>query len=232
MQAARMLEPEWLDVLPHEDPRAVRSRRDLVRVNALMGNTRIVARELSRVNGLRSVAEIGAGDGSFMRAVLRRLGPREIDVHLIDRQPLGTVTADVFDWLSDPAGPHVDAIVANLFLHHFDAARVERMMTLIARRTRAFVACEPRRSATALAGARLLGVVGCNDVTRHDAVVSVRAGFAGRELTALWPSHVIPAEPAPAVVKPGAGIQCGSEWKCEERAAGLFSHVFVARANG
>ena len=43
MEVARVLEPEWLDALPHEDPRARRSRRDLVRVNALMGNDRIVA---------------------------------------------------------------------------------------------------------------------------------------------------------------------------------------------
>jgi hypothetical protein len=45
-------------------------------------------------------------------------------------------------------------------------------------------------------------------VTRHDAVLSVRAGFAGRELSALWPS--------------------ADGWKLEERRAGLFSHLFVA----
>ncbi len=27
MTTARVLEPEWLDELPHEDPRAMRSRR-------------------------------------------------------------------------------------------------------------------------------------------------------------------------------------------------------------
>jgi hypothetical protein len=39
--------------------------------------------------------------------------------------------------------------------------------------------------------------------------VSVRAGFADEELSALWPSI------------PG--------WKLQERARGLFSHSFVAR---
>jgi hypothetical protein len=73
MAAARVIEPEWLDELPHEDPRARRSRRDLARVNALMGNDRIVAGELARLPALASVAEIGAGDGAFMRAVLRRM---------------------------------------------------------------------------------------------------------------------------------------------------------------
>jgi hypothetical protein len=50
-------------------------------------------------------------------------------------------------------------------------------------------------------------VLGCNAVTRHDAVVSVRAGFAGKELSAAWP--------------PGA-------WQLEERVAWPFTHLFVA----
>jgi hypothetical protein len=55
----------------------------------------------------------------------------------------------------------------------------------------------------------MLWVVGCNDVTRHDAVVSVRAGFAGKELSPLWPE-------AP-------------DWELAEHAAGSFSHLFIAR---
>ena len=212
MAAARVLEPEWLDELPHEDPRARRSRRDLVRVNRLMGNARIVAGELARLPQLRAIAEIGAGDGAFMRAVLARLGRDDLEVHLVDRQPLGTVTADVFDWLADPAVPRVDAIVANLFLHHFETPRIARLFELARAKTRAFIACEPRRSRVALAGARFLGLVGCNDVTRHDAVVSVRAGFADGELGALWPA--------------------GEGWHVEERSRGLFSHGFVARTHG
>ncbi len=209
MEGARVVEAEWLDELPPADPRALRSRRDLVRINALMGNARIVAAELARAGKLRSIAEIGAGDGSFMRKVLRSLGARDVEVHLVDRQPLGTITADVFDWLSDPACPHVDVIVANLFLHHFEAPRLARLLELIAQRTRAFIACEPRRSALALGGARLLGLVGCNDVSRHDAVVSVRAGFSGGEISALWPRD--------------------RPWNLEERERGAFSHSFVAR---
>jgi hypothetical protein len=52
-------------------------------------------------------------------------------------------------------------------------------------------------------------LIGCNAVTRHDAAASVRAGFAGRELSALWPA------------RPG--------WRLREGRAGLFSHLFVAR---
>ena len=42
----RIIEPELLDTLPPDDPRAVRSRRDLRRVNAWMRNHAIMARAL------------------------------------------------------------------------------------------------------------------------------------------------------------------------------------------
>jgi hypothetical protein len=207
---ARVVEPEWLDELPPADPRARRSRQDLVRINALMGNAGIVAGELRRIGSLRSVSVLGAGDGVFMVKVMARVGAAEARVILVDRHPLnaGVLAADAFEWLADPRTPAFDAIVANLFLHHFEGAWLERLLALAAARCRTFVACEPRRSRVALTGARLLGVVGCNDVSRHDAVVSVRAGFAGTELTALWPRE---------------------GWMCQESPRGLFSHLFVAR---
>lgn len=227
MEMGRVVEREWLDELPADDPRARRSRSDLRRVNALMANARIVAEELVRVapQALASVAEIGAGDGAFALRIAARLPAPQAPATftLVDRQAIvGTqtreafarrgwapqlATADVFDWLE--TAPAFDAIVANLFLHHFDDAALARLLAGVAARTRCFVACEPRRSAVALTGSRLLGLIGCNDVTRHDAVASVRAGFDGDELSRLWPDR--------------------SAWILEERARGLFSHAFVAR---
>ena len=40
----RSLQAELLDELPANDPRAVGSRHDLRRINALMGNARLMAR--------------------------------------------------------------------------------------------------------------------------------------------------------------------------------------------
>jgi 2-polyprenyl-3-methyl-5-hydroxy-6-metoxy-1,4-benzoquinol methylase len=218
---ARRLEGEWLDELPAEDPRARRSRADLRRVNAIMGNARIVARELALPP--RTWVEIGAGDGAFALSLARTLKSPGMHVTLVDRQRIvspettagleasGTrvevAQADVFEWLERP-GAAVDAIVANLFLHHFEDEPLRRMLALIARRTRLFVACETRRSTFALAGARMLGAIGCNDVTRHDAVASIRAGFRNGQLCALWPA---------------------GPWALREEARGLFSHLFVAR---
>jgi len=115
----RTLEPEWLDSLPAADPRARRSRRDLRRVNALMSNAGIVARELRRdAPGLAALAEIGAGDGEFALRLARALPvpPRGASLVLLDQQSIvepATLEAlalrgwsgrpvqdDVFAWLS------------------------------------------------------------------------------------------------------------------------------------
>ncbi|HEX6265950.1 MAG TPA: methyltransferase [Burkholderiales bacterium] len=213
-----MLEPEWLDALPPHDARAQRSRADLRRVNALMGNARHIAAALGDA---ARIADLGAGDGSLMQSVARRLGRPGIEVVLVDRAavPDGEAFAplrwnataaiqDAHEFLARP-GPRFDAVVANLFLHHFEPAPLRRLLELAARRTSLFVACEPRRSRLALQTSRLLGLLGCNDVTRHDAAVSVRAGFLGRELSALWPAQ--------------------ERWQLEERPARPFGHLFVAR---
>lgn len=224
----RSIEPEWLDDLPAEDSRAVRSRRDLRRINALMMNSALVARELRRAfpgKPPRVIAEVGAGDGHFMLQVAHRLPQwRDVNAILLDRQPVVSpatrdkfaaigwraqvVTADAGAWLTQPEAIAPDVIVANLFLHHFDAAGLSELLRRLAQRTRVLVACEPRRSRGALLGSHLLGLAGCNDVTRHDAVVSVRAGFRQQELTGLWPDR--------------------SAWTLQEHAYGLFSHYLVA----
>lgn len=234
MTAARRVEPELLDSLPADDPRAVRSRRDLRRVNTLMSAASLLAAPLDRLLCGRTrpvqLVEIGAGDGTLLLRIARRYAPHwpPVRLGLLDMQPVvdaDTLSAyralgweaevigeDVFDWLGRDTGvqdPDARPVVcANLFVHHFDGAQLPRLLAGIAARSAAFVCIEPRRSSVALLGSRLLGVVGCNDVTRHDAVVSVRAGFSGAELSAQWPHD--------------------SSWRLDEAAAGLFSHRFVA----
>lgn len=223
----RTLQGEWLDELAPGDPRAIRSRADLRRVNALMGNARQIAAALERLlpaQGTLRLADLGAGDGALSLAVARRLRRGRVRLAIVDRAPVvhgvtvqrlnalgwhATIAAsDVFDFLARTEP--LDAVFVNLFLHHFDDARLGRLLGLVAACTRIFVACEPRRSPLALLGSRLLWAVGCNDVTRHDAVASVRAGFSGSEISALWPPS--------------------GQWQTGERAAPPFGHLFTACA--
>jgi len=52
-----------LDYLAPDDPRAVRSRRDLVLINAMMRQSAIMAKALSRHPAPRVLADLGGGDG-------------------------------------------------------------------------------------------------------------------------------------------------------------------------
>jgi 1,6-anhydro-N-acetylmuramate kinase len=225
----RQVEAEWLDQLPADDPRAVRSRHDLVRLNSWMLQGRIMARALLKYAARppRRLLDLGGGDGSFMLGLARRLASRwsGLTVTLLDRKDIvshqtraafaalgwniDTISADVFEYFETASLSDVDIITANLFLHHFSDDQLRRLLALAARTSVLFVACEPRRSKFTVEVGRMVWVIGCNDVTVHDGVASARAGFSGRELSALWPSEG------------GRHLR--------EHAAGLFSHCFVAR---
>lgn len=225
----RLVKPELLDSLPPNDPLAVGSRKDLRRLNAWMGNARAMARAVGSLlsEPPRRLVELGAGDGNFLYGVARHLHGRwpATRAVLVDRLPavppethrrfagLGwpveAVTSDVFVWLKQPRAADGELLVANLFLHHFSAAQLAELFGHAAQGARGFVAIEPRRSGWALIFSRLVGLLGCNRVTRHDAPVSVRAGFTGSELSQLWPGN--------------------GSWSLEERPVGLFSHLFAAR---
>jgi hypothetical protein len=224
----RLVQPELLDALPPDDPCAIHSRRDLLRINAWMRNHAIMAKALqTAMNGRapKQITDLGAGDGQLLVRVAKKISPRwpGVKVTLLDHQkvmslqtlasftPPGwhaeAVAADVFDWL--PAATGLEVVVANLFLHHFEDARLVELFRAVAGRARLFVAIEPTRAPWPLFCCRLLWAIGCNSVTRHDATVSVRAGFSGHELSALWP--------------------VGNDWQLTERHTGFFSHLFVAR---
>lgn len=227
--AARRVEAEVLDGLAADDPRALASRRDLARVNALMAQSPVMAGLLRRhvAPAPRRILEIGAGDGTPALALARRLHRRWpcVTLTLLDRAavlPAGrlaafgalgwrveAVTADVFDWLCASAPEPFDLCLANLFLHHFPDASLGRLFTLLQPRTRFFAATETRRDRVSLAASRMLWAIGANAVTRHDAPASVRGGFAGDELGRLW--------------------RAAGGRMLVERRAGLFIHAMVGR---
>lgn len=187
---ARKVEPEWLDSLPPEDPDAVRGRRDLRRINALMGNGRWIFAEVSARPELarRGIVELGAGDGRLL-ARLARLGaatgcdlaPRPADLPT----EAGWLQGDFLsgDILSGGGTPGGGILVANLVLHHFSEEAL-RQVGGLADRFACLVAVEPHRSRRALALAGLLAPA-MGRVTRHDMPASIRAGFVPGEMGRL-----------------------------------------------
>jgi hypothetical protein len=226
----RSLHSELVDELPQEHPAAIQTRRDLRRINTLMGHAGIFTRSLKKLFPARPpsrVVEIGAGDGEILLRVARRLAGqwRDVDVTFLDLQDLlreesraafaalgwtaRSVPSDIFQWFNESAGEKTDVILGNLILHHFSDAQLSTLFRAAASKADAFVAIEPRRGGWPLFCTRWLSLIGFCPVTCHDAPVSVMAGFRGRELSALWPRD--------------------GQWELCERRAGLFSHLFVAR---
>jgi hypothetical protein len=173
------------------------------------------------------IVELGAGDGRTLLEAATKLGRRNpaqaIQATLVDRRRLLTfeveaaftrlnwkvqmAAGDVFDFLERMTEP-ADVMIANLFLHHFNDEQLKTLLRLISRQTKQFIALEPLRTSRALFFSRLVGLIGCNSVTRHDARVSVEAGFCDRELSQLWP-------------------RLGT-WTLTEESSGMFTHVFTA----
>jgi hypothetical protein len=223
----RIVQPELLDELRPDDRRAIHCRADLRRLNRVMRHATILSAALVRYanHPPRMIAELGAGDGTLMLALARELNFRWPGVHVILLDHLKTVsnetlssldlfgwraeavTADAFEWLTSDRNSS-DVIIANLFLHHFQNDKLAELLRLIAQQADLFIACETRRDWPSFAVAPLLGLLGCNSVTRHDARLSVKAGFAGRELSALWPAR--------------------EDTQLTERRAMLFTHFFAA----
>jgi len=238
----RKLEPELLDELPPDEPRAIQSRLDLQRVHRVMRSLAILQRLVARLHGKtapRRILELGAGDGSLLLRFARaqHVDWPEVELTLLDRQSLIStetieafrtvgwtvhcLTIDVLAWsreVNKPASavPRYDLCLASLFLHHFDAADLALLLRGVAARSDALIACEPRRDWIAKIGSHLIGLLGVNAVTRGDAVKSVAAGFRGMELTQAWRDAN------------GPSSRARGNWQLEEFAARPFTHCFVA----
>jgi hypothetical protein len=181
----RTLQPELLDALPPEHPDAQHSRRDLRVINRITGNHRWIGQTLPtllRDNDL--VLEIGAGTGELSR----QLAARGIAIDGLDLWPRppdwpASRTWHVADLRAFTGFADYTVIVGNLIFHQFTDTELRALGATLCRTARVIIACEPVRRRVSQALLRTLGpLLGANRVTRHDAHVSVAAGFRGDEL--------------------------------------------------
>lgn len=179
--------PELLDVLAPDAPEARRSRRELQRLNALMGTPSWFERTLrARAPHHARVLEVGAGDG-----VLARQLAMFMPLDGLDRMPRPRTLPAGHGWHQLDARAfrnwqNYPVIIGNLVWHHFSEGDLRRIGAALAPHATLFLASEPHRSPWARwlfrTTARLLRL---SLVTRHDGAVSIAAGFRRDELPQL-----------------------------------------------
>jgi hypothetical protein len=192
MATSRVIRPELLDQLAADDPAALRARRDLRWLNALMGNRRWVKRALRRALTNQPTAdktrfiEIGAGDGVLCRRILRwfpeasitglDLAPRPRDLP----EAISWRQGDLFEQLPNCVG---EALIAVMVLHHFPNERLMQLGRML-NDFQIVCLCETWRIRYPhFLGALLRPCYGT--VAQHDLHISIDAGFVSGELPRL-----------------------------------------------
>lgn len=184
---SRCVRPELLDSLPPASAEATRSRRELVRVNRVMGNAAWFLRRVPPLArpGERAL-ELGAGDGALSLA----LTTAGLPCDALDRFPAPDTWPDANRWQVCDLRTYTRwskhaLILGNLILHHLHPPELAALGERLDREpgVRVLVFNEPLRHFRShvlwTLGAPLGGA---GPVTRHDGRVSITAGFRADEL--------------------------------------------------
>ncbi len=190
----RATTPELLDGWVPEDE-ARRSLGDLRLVNRWLGGRRSLGKAVRpylREGG--GLLDVGCGSADLPAFLLRSLRARVTAVGL-DIKPLHLREAPpevhrvVADVRALPFGPRsFDVVTASLFLHHFDAREVPRVLRqLYELCRRALVVNDLRRARVPLIfGSALFPWVFRSRVSVSDGLLSIRRGFRLEELRASF----------------------------------------------
>lgn len=237
----RMVVRETLDDLAPDDPAAIRSRRDLVRVHRAMGTRAIMSRGWQNLFPPKSarvplrILEIGAGDGSLLLGVARAMARHwpPVQLTLLDQQDIVSAAtlagyadlgwtaqvqvADVLTWAlqTDPVAPDGSLPRCDLITTTLFLHHFEGPQL-----------------------ASLLAAV-ASRTDRFFACEPKRSPMSllGSHLVGVIGANAVTREDAVLSVRAGfrddeitaAWSGAGDAWDTREFAAGMFSHCFSAR---
>ena len=192
----RRIHPEILDQLPQDHPDALRNRRDIVLMNRMMGNYRWLRKVLAACcTRNEPILELGAGTGELGRFLWRAIPDMRRSTYVgLDLMPRPAVWPDGWEWhrgdlLAFDSYGDFPVVIAHFILHQFDGQRLAGLGKRMGRTARVIVACETARRRLHILQLYLVYLAGINHVSRHDARVSIEAGFLGRELPCLLGLH-------------------------------------------
>ncbi|MEM1158890.1 MAG: hypothetical protein AAF649_07105 [Verrucomicrobiota bacterium] len=181
--------PEILDELAPDHPDAVASRRDLQRINFMMGNYRFLKNQLmDHLQPADRCLELGSGGGLLASVLSERHLANEITG--LDLAPRPRHWPSSWQWkqqdMFDPASlVGYEIMLASLILHHFTDTALQRLAPQLTRQARVLIFTEPFRCSFSHTLGRIAESTGLHPVTQHDLHVSINAGFQAGELPAL-----------------------------------------------
>ena len=188
MGMIRKVEEEMLDVLAHDDPKAVHSRRDLRLINTLQGNYRWLARQMKKhLLPREQGAEWGAGAGDLSRYLKEKETlPEGVRIDGWDSCPRPSIWPENWGWeqhdLTTIKRVPYDFVVGNLIFHQFEDQTLYALGKHLQQSCRLIFACEPVRRKRHLWQLELLRPMRLSQVTWNDARISIGAGFRAGEL--------------------------------------------------
>lgn len=214
---------------PATDPALrLRSIRDVVRSNALLGGTRAVLAELARIlptlGARATLLDVGTGLADIPRragtqaerkgVVLTTIGLDEAESLLsaVANDLDGRVRGDVRRLpFADGA---IEVVTCSQLLHHFDEAEIPSVLRELDRVASGHVVVSDlRRSWLGACGFWLVSwPLRFHRVTRHDGFVSVLRGFTAEELA----RHVLAGTGRRAEVRRHLGYRITATWRTRD----------------
>jgi hypothetical protein len=187
----RTVQPEILDSLPQEDLGAQKNRRDLLLINRIMGNFSWFSRTLKgHLEPGDHLVEIGAGGGDLGARLAPSFEGMDIRWTALDRWTRPDHWPASWDWIVEDltryeAYTNHEAVIGNLILHQFEDEQLLELGKIWDRHARLLIFNEPARQRLPLLLMKASILIGMHPISRHDAAVSIRAGFLGEELPYL-----------------------------------------------
>lgn len=182
----RSLEPEIMD-RPHPSAEITRKfHSDLALIHRVMGNGNAVIERLKSDPHLRSVIDIGCGDGELLRQIRKQID--NVSVTGVDLKPPDCMISGIPIVQADATRdllPRADAAVCVMMLHHLEDAQVVALIRNAGRSVKRFIGLDPVRHSLPLL---LYTVFLCPFLSRvgaADGRQSIRRSFRGEELHAL-----------------------------------------------
>jgi SAM-dependent methyltransferase len=176
----RSLTPEIMDGPDIPDDVLRKFHADLRLIHRFMDNGALLLR---RLNGARSVMDIGCGDGELLALVRERTGAEVQGVDLVD-QPHAKVPVMRADATRDPL-PAADVAISTLVIHHLTEEQTVELIRNVGRSCRRFVFLDLVRHPLPFWLYTIFLCPFLSKVGAADGRQSIRRAFTGPEMKAL-----------------------------------------------